>query len=131
MKTTNNKDHDVLAEVKKSNNYPMLAKDADMRIYFGIEVYSRRKELGWSQQALAKKINSTQKVISNIENGDVDIQSSTINRLNYVLQFSAESWSRIFGFALPSAFWGNVVSSNSASAFSPVGLKKEPIYIKS
>lgn len=101
MKTIiNKKNRDPMAEARKNKKFNEFSRDSKMRINFGIEVYSRRKELGLSQQKLAKKINSTQKVISNIENGSVDFQSSTINRINGVLKFSAQQWAKIFDFQL-------------------------------
>lgn len=105
MKTiTNKKKRDPIAdaifEAKKSNRFDEFSRDSKMRLNFGIEVYNRRKELGLSQEKLAKAIFSTQKVISKIENGSVDIQSSTINKINGVLKFSAQQWSRIYDFKL-------------------------------
>ena len=100
MKNTNKK-ISPLAALKRQPRYLEFVRDSQMRLNFGLEVYRRRQELGLSQQALAKKIFSSQKVISNIERGDVDLKSSTINRLNGVLNFSAIHWARIFNFSLP------------------------------
>jgi predicted transcriptional regulator len=97
----NKKSRDPIAEARKNKKFDEFSRDSKMRINLGIEVYNRRKELGLSQQKLAKIINSTQKVISNIENGSVDFQSSTINRINGVLKFSAQQWAEIFDFTLP------------------------------
>lgn len=91
---------DAIFEAKKSNRFDEFSRDSKMRLNFGIEVYNKRKELGLSQEKLAKAIFSTQKVISKIENGSVDIQSSTINKINGVLKFSAQQWSRIYDFKL-------------------------------
>lgn len=92
---------DAILEAKKSNRFDEFSRDSKMRLNFGIEVYNKRKELGLSQEKLAKAILSTQKVISKIENGSVDIQSSTINKINGVLKFSPQQWSRIYDFKLP------------------------------
>lgn len=99
--TINKKISDPIAEMRKNKEFSEFSSDSKMRLNFGIEVYNKRKELGLSQQKFAKKIKSTQKVISNIENGAVDLQSSTINKVNTVLKLTAESWSRIYGFQLP------------------------------
>lgn len=102
MKLINKKiNRDPIAEAKKNRNFNEYSQDSKMRLNFGIEVYNRRKELKLSQQKLANKIESSQKVISNIENGSVDMQSSTINRLNTVLKFSPQSWARIYDFQIP------------------------------
>ena len=98
--TSKEKIMDPIAEAKKNKRFNEYSLDSKMRLNFGIEVYNRRKGLGWSQQKLANKIKSFQKVISNIENGAVDIQSSTINRLNAVLKFSPQSWSKIYDFEI-------------------------------
>jgi len=100
MKNIIKKKFDPIGRARRDKRFVEFSRDANMRVNFGLEVYSRRRELGLSQQALAKKIKSTQKVISHIENAEVDIQSSTINKLNGVLNFGAESWSRIYGFSL-------------------------------
>lgn len=100
MKNTS-KNIDVLASVKKSPRYFDLAQNAEWKIRFAVEVYNSRTEKGISQQALAKKIGSTQRVISNIENGDVDMRASMINRLALALNFSIENWSRVYKFELP------------------------------
>ena len=67
MKNINKKSPDPIAEARKSKKFAQYSRDSEMRINFGVEVYNCRKELKLSQQALAKKINSSQKVISNIE----------------------------------------------------------------
>ncbi len=118
MKTiTNEKRRDPIAdaifEAKKSNRFDEFSRDSKMRLNFGIEVYNKRKELGLSQEKLAKAIFSTQKVISKIENGSVDIQSSTINKINGVLKFSPQQWSRIYDFKLP----GDKISSTKRSNY--------------
>ena len=104
-----NKNIDPIAEAKKHKRFQEFSRDAEVRINLGAEVYNRRKDLGLSQQELAKKIHSTQKVISNIELANVDVQLSTINRLNGVLKFTAESWAKIFGFALPKTAFAGVL----------------------
>lgn len=129
MKTIiNKKSRDPIAEARKNKKFDEFSRDSKMRINFGIEVYNRRKELGLSQQKLAKTINSTQKVISNIENGSVDFQSSTINRINGVLKFSAQQWAKIFDFTLPGfniPFFQSSAASNSKSSISGINQSQE------
>lgn len=128
MKTIiNKKSRDPIAEARKNKKFNEFSRDSKMRINFGIEVYNRRKELGLSQQKLAKKINSTQKVISNIENGSVDFQSSTINRINGVLKFSAQQWAKIFDFQLANVgiILLNPTTGNGQSSISGLNRSQE------
>jgi len=57
--------------------------------------------LGLSQQDLAKAANTTQKVISKIENADVNVGFKLLNKIACSLQFNCKHWSRIHNFALP------------------------------
>ena len=86
-----------------------------MRLYFGVSVYRRRLSLKLSQTRLAEMIGSSQKVISLIENGAVDMQSSTMNRLQAALGFQAEDWASIYNFTLPAC--RVLISSRGANRF--------------
>ena len=101
MKNISKKTRDVLAEVKNSPRYARLEKNAEWRIKFAIQVYNQREKIGLSQRELAKKIDSTQKVVSKIENGDVNVGIDLINRLADALQFDIENWSKTFSFIIP------------------------------
>ncbi|HNR81560.1 MAG TPA: helix-turn-helix transcriptional regulator [Candidatus Pacearchaeota archaeon] len=50
-----------------------------------------------SQQELAKKAQTTQKRISNIENADVDLGMSAIYRISQALCFDSKTLADIFG----------------------------------
>lgn len=72
MKNTNKKVRDVLAEVARDKKYSQYAQEARTRIQIGAELFKAREKAGISQRALAKLAGTTQKVISNIEGGDLN-----------------------------------------------------------
>lgn len=93
----NNKNNiDAIAEARKSKEFQEYSKDADLRIKLAVEIYNAREKMGWSQQKLAKEIGSTQKVISKIENGDVNIGVELLNRLAEKLNFDSRNLAMIF-----------------------------------
>jgi ribosome-binding protein aMBF1 (putative translation factor) len=97
----NKRSVDAIAEVRKLKRFQELSKDVDLRLRLAVEIYKEREKLGLSQQDLAKKINSTQKVISNLENGDVNVGIDLISRVARALGFAIENWSKIHNFAIP------------------------------
>ena len=64
---------DAIAEAKKHPRYKEYAREARARIVLATEVYRAREKKGLSQQALAKRAKTTQKVISKVENGEVNV----------------------------------------------------------
>jgi transcriptional regulator with XRE-family HTH domain len=86
------------AEIKKSKNYSLYAKDADDRIRLAMAIYNKRIELGLSQQKLAKLVKTTQKVLSNIENADINPGFNLLNRIGESLQFQPEDWAKVHNF---------------------------------
>jgi transcriptional regulator with XRE-family HTH domain len=100
MKNMNNKkiNIDPMAEARKGKYFNKYSKEAKERIKLGVEIYNTRENLKISQQELAKKAETTQKVISRIENGDVNVGFSLLNRIADVLGFNYENWGRIFSF---------------------------------
>jgi transcriptional regulator with XRE-family HTH domain len=103
MKNTNNikNDIDPMVEARKGKYFERYSKETKERIRLGVEIYNTREKLGISQQELAKRSQTTQKVISKIENGDVNIGFSLLNRIASVLNFTWENWGRIFNFDIP------------------------------
>lgn len=87
---------DVLAEAKKSSSFERFSKDADVRIRFASEVFNSRREKDISQAELAKRIYSTQKVISKIESGDTNVGIELVNRIAGELDFNYENFCKIF-----------------------------------
>jgi transcriptional regulator with XRE-family HTH domain len=93
---------DPMAEARKNKLFSYYGKEANLRIRLAVEVYNKRKEKRMSQQELARVIFTTQKVISNIENGDVNTGLALLHRIGENLQFTQENWSRIFNFEIQS-----------------------------
>lgn len=98
MKTTNKKQLaiDPIAEARKNDSFSLHSKSARVSIRLAAEVYEKRKQNCLSQIDLAKKIGTTQKVISNIENGDVNIGIDLLKRLVDGLGFSNNDLGSIF-----------------------------------
>ncbi|MFH1946945.1 MAG: helix-turn-helix transcriptional regulator [Candidatus Magasanikbacteria bacterium] len=87
---------DPIAEAKKDKNFSIYSKDARVKVRLAVNVYEKRKQKGWSQIDLAKEIHTTQKVISNIESGDVNIGIVLLKRLVDGLNFSNDDLENIF-----------------------------------
>jgi predicted transcriptional regulator len=102
MKNTNKKiSADPIAEARKDKKFLAYSEEAAARIRLGIEIYQARLAHNLSQQALAAATKTTQKMISNLESGNVDIRNSTLIKIKTVLGFGAENWARIYNFKLP------------------------------
>ena len=91
---------DAILEARKYPQFKDFYREAEERIRLGQEIYKRRKDLGISQQELAKLTKTTQKMISHIESANVDIRFSTLSKIKKVLKFKADNWSRIYSFSL-------------------------------
>lgn len=87
---------DAIAEAKKDKSYRKHYEAAKLRIRLAEEVFNARKNRGLSQQELAKMIGTTQKVLSNIENADVNIGIDLLNRIAKSLNFKSENFGVIF-----------------------------------
>lgn len=103
---------DPMAEARKDKKFLSYVKDARTRIRLGVEVYNVRVALGMSQQELAKFTKTTQKMISNIEHGNVDVRFSTLNKIKESLNFQADNLAKIFDFIMPIKFLFASGSSN-------------------
>ncbi len=87
---------DAIAEAKKDKGFLMRAKAAMVRVRFAAEVYKVRKERNLNQQDLAKEAGTTQRVVSNIESGDVNVGIELFVRVSEVLNFDGWNLSTIF-----------------------------------
>ncbi len=107
MKNTNRKkiNIDPMLESRKGKYFSDFSKEAKERITLGVEIYNKRLSLSLSQQELAKKAKTTQKVISRIENGDVNVGFALLNKIATALFFNYENWARIFNFTMPYKFF--------------------------
>jgi len=123
MKNINNeKSHiDPMAEARKGKYFGQYSKEAKKRIKLGVEIYNTREVLGMSQQELAKEAQTTQKVISRVENGDVNIGFALLNRIASVLNFNYENWSNVLDFSVPYKF----INFNGKTASNTVYQVKE------
>ncbi len=75
MKTTNNSklNRDAMAKARKHPLFKKYSQEAKARILLAAEIYNARTRKGLSQQKLAKNIKTTQKEISKIENGQINV----------------------------------------------------------
>lgn len=89
---------DPIAEARKGKYFNKLSQEAKERIRLGVEIYNARETLKMSQQSLAKKAQTTQKVISRIESGDVNVGLALLHKIAKALEFNHQNWSRIFNF---------------------------------
>jgi len=116
MKSIIKKNIDAMAEAKKYKKFQELSEDVDSRLRLAVEIYKERERMCLSQQDLAKKINSTQKVISRVENGDVNVGLDLVNRISSALSFTVNNWSRIYNFSIPEVkIILGIVAKNSGS----------------
>lgn len=92
---------DPMTEARKNKKFSSYAKEASARIKLGAEIYKARIAKNLNQQELARLTKTTQKMISNLENGSVDVRYSTLNKIKEILDFQAENWSRIYDFSMP------------------------------
>lgn len=102
MKITNKKNIDPIAEARKNKHFKRYSDEADVKIRFAVAVYDARTKKRMSQQELAKKAQTTQKRISNIENADIDLGISAIYRISQALYFDSKTLADIFGCDLNS-----------------------------
>ncbi len=113
-----NKVNDPIANVRDNKYFKRYSIEAEEKINLGIEIYNTREQLKMSQQGLAKKAETTQKVISRIENGDVNVGFSLLNRLARALNFNFSSWSSVFSFETPEPGVMIILNSNNTDTFS-------------
>lgn len=89
MKNINRKKlNDPIARIRKHPKYKEYAQDARNRIDLAIDIYNFRKQKKLSQQKLAKKATTTQKVISKIENADMNMSWDLIMRILNALELT-------------------------------------------
>jgi len=100
MKNTSKKrkfDIDAIAEAKKDKNFQRASEGATVRTKLAVEIFNAREAMGLSQQKLAKKIGSTQREISRLENGDVNVRIELLNRIAKNLGFCSNYFVEVFG----------------------------------
>lgn len=102
---------DAMIEARENDKFNFYSKNASLRIRLAVEIFNAREAKGLSQQELAKRIFSTQKVISKIENGDVNIGIEMLSRLSEELNFTTDNFVRVFSHLESS----NAVKMSSAA----------------
>lgn len=101
MKNTNNKiNMDAMAEARRDKLFQKYSDNAEVKLRLSIEVFKKRESFNLNQQKLAKKIGTTQKVISKIENAEVNLGIDLLGRIIRSLDFSSNDLAKIFGCSL-------------------------------
>lgn len=95
MKNTSKKP-DAMRDALNSKNYKILRAESSVRLKFAVEVYDARIKLGFTQSQLAKMVSTTQKVISKIENAEVNLGIHLIKRVADSLNFTSDNLARVF-----------------------------------
>lgn len=75
-----------LAEQMKDLEFARLYKEEGVKIEFGVQVAKMREQLKMSQIELAKKLNTTQSVISRIEHGNQNLTLETMKKIGTALK---------------------------------------------
>ncbi len=114
MKNMNKKNNDILADIKSHKKFLEYSNNTGVRLRLAVEVFNARERLGLNQQQLAMKLGSTQKVVSRIENGEVNIGIEFLNRLKIALNFSTEVLSRVFNLEMPAILQVQFVARDSS-----------------
>jgi len=76
---------DAMIKARKHLLFKEYSKEARAKILLATEIYEARTKRGLSQQKLAKNAETTQKVISKIENGQVNVGIDLILKIIRVL----------------------------------------------
>ncbi|MCF7820009.1 MAG: helix-turn-helix domain-containing protein [Candidatus Pacebacteria bacterium] len=85
-KKKNNKKDNFYNDLKnklKDDKFKELYCDSLLRFQIAAEIIAFRKKKKLSQKQLAEKINTTQAVISRIENGEVAVSTNILERICY------------------------------------------------
>lgn len=96
MKNMKKNNIDSITEIKNYSKFKRFSEEAEVRIKLAIEIYEARKLKRLSQQELARMAETTQKVISRIESGDVNVGIDLLQRIAKNLNFTIKNWANIF-----------------------------------
>jgi len=102
---------DRIAQIIKSKKFKDYEEEAERLIKLGIELYEARVAKNLSQQKLAKSARTTQKIISKIENGEINVGFNLLSRLceNLNLNFKIDN----IEFGKPLIYLQSLISPNS------------------
>ena len=122
MKTIDKKQStiDPMALAREYKNFDDYLDLADSQIKLANIVFKRRKEMVWTQDKLAEEIKTTQRIISNIESGDVNVGMGLLRRLVKVLMLSNEDLGVIFDSCVIIQFNNDSVSDYQFPSFSNI-----------
>ncbi|HOX30555.1 MAG TPA: helix-turn-helix transcriptional regulator [Candidatus Paceibacterota bacterium] len=81
MKNLIKKNKDPIKAIKKYPLYGHLEQEIEARMKIAIEINCARLAIGMTQEKLAEKAKTTQKIISKVENGDYKIGVDLLTRL--------------------------------------------------
>ena len=74
-------------------------KEYQYRIQLGVVVHKKRKSFKMNQSQLATEVKTTQKIISKIECGYVNVGFDLLCRISEVLKFDNKDWNKIFSYS--------------------------------
>jgi len=103
---------DPIFEAKKDKNFEKYSQEVDLKIRIAKEVYNMREQKNLSQQSLAKMAATTQRIISDIENADLNPGIFLMFKIFKVLEFTSHNIARIYN--CPELFY---VTNSSAGTF--------------
>jgi len=98
MKNTigQSKTKDIMTKMNGDKQFKSFSESANLKLQLAVEIYNARIKINLTQQSLAKKAQTTQKVISKIENGDVNIGIELLNKIAKILHFDDTTFAGIF-----------------------------------
>jgi ribosome-binding protein aMBF1 (putative translation factor) len=86
---------DPIFEARKNRNFEKYSQEASMKARIAEEVFAAREKKGLSQQNLAKIVGTTQRIISSMENGDLNPGSFLLFRVGKALDFNSHNFAKI------------------------------------
>jgi ribosome-binding protein aMBF1 (putative translation factor) len=116
-KSTSRINIDPIFEARKNSNFEKYAQEAEMKVRIAEEVFTAREKMRLSQNDLAKIVGTTQRIISSMENGDLNPGSFLLFRVGKALNFNSHNLARIHNcsesFVVMNAFAGTIETYTS------------------
>ena len=77
----------------RKRNYPKELLEGEHRVYIeiGLKIHRRRRQLGWTQEALGEKVGLSRTSITHMESGEHHATLHMLYRLSTVLGFEPEA----------------------------------------
>ena len=92
---------DAIAEAHTNKYFLEFSKIAKRKIRLANEIFQQRNRKGLSQQELARKVGTTQKIVSKIENGDMNVGFDLLSRFIEFFNLNSEDLANIFSCSVP------------------------------